>query len=219
MGTAAVQDQCTTVGPKLTNPILTLSPGALTTWRPPPFGVEDDDTLHFFVGDVWSPKEAYFELLGSVDVQYTAPLDVKDLACPTWGLGTSTAANGTIFTTVGPPWLPLIQPPMDMFSLNPTWAAICTGIYSDDIAMSTLDLFDPPVALTPASMLLPNTFLRPVPKPTPAPAPAPADPTTNQCRLHPPLMPPNQYLYPIPLRPLLQKRATRGKITHSTRPL
>ena len=181
MGTAAVQDQCTTVGPKLTNPILTLSPGALTTWRPPPFGVEDDDTLHFFVGDVWSPKEAYFELLGSVDVQYTAPLDVKDLACPTWGLGTSTAANGTIFTTVGPPWLPLIQPPMDMFSLNPTWAAICTGIYSDDIAMSTLDLFDPPVALTPASMLLPNTLLRPIPKP----APAPADPTTISVQASP----------------------------------
>ena len=176
MGTAAVQDQCTTVGPKLTNPILTLSPGALTTWRPPPFGVENDDKLHFFVGDVWSPKEAWFELLGSVDVEYIAPLDVKDLACPTWGLGTSTAANGTIFTTVGPPWLPLIQPPMDMFSLNPTWAAICTGIYSDYIAMSTLDLFDPPVALTPAPMLLPNTLPRPVSKP--APAPAPADPTT-----------------------------------------
>ena len=183
MGTAAVQDQCTTVGPKLTNPILTLSPGALTTWRPPPFGVENDDTLHFFVGDVWSPKEAWFELLGSVDVQYTAPLDVKDLACPTWGLGTSTAANGTIFTTVGPPWLPLIQPPMDMFSLNPTWAAICTGIYSDYIVMSTLDLFDPPVALTPAPMLLPNTLPRPIPKP--APAPAPADPTSISVQASP----------------------------------
>lgn len=104
MGTAAVQDQCTTVGPKLTSPILTLSPGALTTWRPPPFGVANDDTLHFFlVGDVLSPIEAWFELLGSVDVQCTAPLDVKDLACPTWGLGMSTAANGTIFTLVGPP--------------------------------------------------------------------------------------------------------------------
>lgn len=173
MGTAAVNDQCTTVGPKLTNPILTLPPGALTTWRPPPFGIEDDDTLNFFIGDVWSPKEAWFELVPD-DVQYTAPLDVKDLACPTWGLGTSTAANGTIFTTVGPPWLPLIQPPMNIFSLNPTWAAICTGIYSDLFVLSALDLFDPPVALTPAPLLLPT----PLPRPAPKPAPAPADPTT-----------------------------------------
>ena len=181
MGTVAVRDQCTTVGPNLTNPILTLSPGALTTWRPAPYGVDNDDSLHNFVGDVWSPQEAEFELLGSFDVQYTAPLDVKDLACPIWGLGTSTAANGTIFTTVGPPWLPLIQPPMDIFSLNPTWAAICTGIFSDFIAMSTLDLFDPPVALTPASMLLLNTFPRPMPKP----APAPADPTTRSVQASP----------------------------------
>lgn len=173
MGTVAIQDQCTIVGPTLTNPIVTLPPGALTTWRPSPFGVDDDDTLNFFVGDVWSPKEAWFELVPD-DVQYTAPLDVKDLACPTWGLGISTAANGTIFTTVGPPWLPLIQPPMNIFSLNPTWAAICTGIYSNFLDMSTLDLFDPPVALTPAPLLLPT----PLPRPAPKPAPAPADPTT-----------------------------------------
>ena len=72
MGTAAVTDGCTVVGPELTNPILTLPPGVLTTWRPAPFGVENDDTLSFFIGDVWSPDDACFEVMP--DVQYTAPL-------------------------------------------------------------------------------------------------------------------------------------------------
>ena len=172
VGTAGVKDQCTTVGPRLINPILTLPPGALTTWRPPPFGVEDDDTLKFFVGDVWS-KEDFFELITN-NVQYTASLDVKDLACPTWGLGRSTAANGTIITTVGPPWLPLIQPPMEIFTLHPTWRALCTGIHKD-LMMTSLDLFDPPSALTLAPLLLPTSLLRSTPKPTPTPA----DPTTR----------------------------------------
>ena len=172
MGTAAVTDECTTVGPKLTNPILTLPPGVLTTWRPPPYGVEDDDTLSWFIGDVWSPDDAKVELYP--DVQYTAPLDVNDLACPTWGLGLSTATNGSIFTTVGPPWLPLIQPPTAMFSLNPTWAAICTAINNNFMFLSALDLFDPPFALTPAPLLLPT----PLPRPASKPAPAPADPTS-----------------------------------------
>ena len=171
MGTAAVMDECTTVGPKLTNPILTLPPNVLTTWRPPPYGVEDDDTSNWFIGDVWSPDDAIVELLP--DVQYTAPLDVNDLACPTWGLGLSTATSGTIFTTVGPPWLPLIQPPTETFSLNPTWAARCTAI-QNGWYFGSLDPFDPPFALTPAPLLVPT----PLPRPTSNPAPAPADPTS-----------------------------------------
>ena len=168
MGTAAVTDECTTVGPKLTNPILTLPPGVLTTWRPHNnlgFG-------HWFIGDVWHPSDTLIEL--SPELGYTAPLDVDHLVCPTWGLGLSTATNGTIFTTVGPPWLPLIQPPTEIFSLNPTWAAICTAINRDPLYISSLDLFDPPFALTPAPLLLPTSL----PHPASKPAPAPADPTS-----------------------------------------
>ena len=96
-------------------------------------------------------------------------------------MGLSTATNGTIFTTVGPPWLPLIQPPTEIFSLNPTWAAICTAINTNillrnalDLFDPPLDLFDPPFALTPAPLLLPT----PLPRPASKPAPAPADPTS-----------------------------------------
>ncbi|KAK0511823.1 hypothetical protein JMJ35_005673 [Cladonia borealis] len=173
MGTAAVTDECTTVGPKLTNPILTLPPGVLTTWRPAPYGVDDDYTEGWFIGDVWSPDDAWWYELGS-GFGYTAPLDVNDLACPTWGLGLSTATNGTTFTTVGPPWLPLIQPPTEMFSLNPTWAAMCTAILNNPYVTIPLDFFDPPFALTPAPLLVPTT----IPRPASKPAPAPTDPTS-----------------------------------------
>lgn len=168
MGTAAVTDECTTVGPKLTNPILTLPPGVLTTWRPH----NNLGFPHRFIGDVWSPSDALIEVVPAFG--YTAPLDVDHLVCPTWGLGLSTATNGTIFTTVGPPWLPLIQPPTEIFSLNPTWAAICTAINRDPFTISSLDLFDPPFALTPAPLLLPTSL----PHPASKPAPAPADPTS-----------------------------------------
>ena len=173
MGTAAVTDECTTVGPNLTNPILTLPPGVLKTWRPRPPGVDTNNRNYtiggIYIGDKWSPYDV--EL---AEAQYTAPFDVNYLACPTWGLGLSTASNGTIFTTVGPPWLPLIRPPTEMFSLNPTWAAICTAINSDPLFISTLDLFDPPFALTPAPSLVPT----PLPRPASKPAPAPTDRTS-----------------------------------------
>ena len=53
MGTVAVADECTTVGPKLTNPILTLPPGVLTTWRPGPSRVDIfGNTKSWFIGDV-----------------------------------------------------------------------------------------------------------------------------------------------------------------------
>ena len=56
-----------------------------------------------------------------------------DLACPTWGLGRSTSADGSVITTIGPPWLPLIAPPMELFSLDPTWASLCNNPASDPV--------------------------------------------------------------------------------------
>lgn len=170
MGKATVTDQCTTVGPILTNQIITLPPGGLSTWRPEA-GVyynanEPNDVDNFTVGEVWSDPSAQLEV--GIIPQDIKPLNIQDLACPTWGLGLSTSANGDIITTIGSPWLPLIVPPMEMFSLNPIWASACTGIWSDPFTLTTFALFDPPVALTPAALLLPTTPARPTP----------ADPTT-----------------------------------------
>ena len=76
------------------------------------------------------------------------PLDVKDLACPAWGLGRSLPA---------PPWLPLILPPTEMLSLDPTWASACTAIFSGSIRVTDSDIFDPPMALTPSAWLIDPT--------------------------------------------------------------
>lgn len=170
MGTAAVSDRCTTVGSKLINPVITLPPNGLFTWKPR-VNQWDYDHDNFTVGEVWhDPSGVFNEPIENGINQ----LDLKDLACPTWGLGKSTAANGTVITTIGPPWLPLIVPPFDLFSLDPTWAALCTGILTDQFDLTTFALFDPPIALTPAAVLAST----PLVLPTRTPVPTPADPTT-----------------------------------------
>lgn len=172
LGKATVSDQCTTIGPVLTNPMITLPPGGLTTWRPEAsdnyFNNNEPNGIDTFtVGEVWSYPNVDYQ----GDPQEYQPLNVQDLACPTWGLGKSTSADGTVVTTIGPPWLPLIVPPMNIFSLDPVWSAGCTGILSGFYGMTTFALFDPPTALTPAPLLLPTPPARSTP------ALAPADPT------------------------------------------
>ena len=119
MGAATVVDQCTTVGPVLTNPILSLPPGGLSTWQP--VNQYDDSGIDIFaVGNIWNDPMG-----GNIqrDIDFgvgIAPINMKDLACPTWGLGFSTSIDGTVITTIGPPYLPIVIPPMSVFSLNPT---------------------------------------------------------------------------------------------------
>ena len=165
METATVSDQCTTIGSILTSPIIAVTPGGLSTLRPEA-GVwidnETGDENNFAIGDVWSnPSDSE---LRPEDIK---PLNIRDLVCPTWGVGLSTSANG-IITTIGPPWLPLILPPMEIFSLDSRWASACTGVWSDFWDMDSLFLFDPPIALTPAPQLAPTPLTRSLP----------ADPTT-----------------------------------------
>ena len=166
MGTATVSDQCTTVGSVLTSPIITVTPGGLSTLRPEAgvyFGNGIGGVDNFTLGEVWSDPSGQ-----GIHPQDIKPLNVRDLACPTWGLGLSTSANGDIITTIGPPWLPLILPPMEIFSLDSKWASECTGFWSDFWTLDTLFLFDPPIALTPAALLAPTPLTRSIP----------ADPTT-----------------------------------------
>lgn len=120
------------------------------------------------IGERWADPTDIGDF-GPEEEDGISPLDVKDLACPTWGLGKSLSA-GTTVLTIGPPWLPLIIPPIEMFSLDPTWASACTGIFSGANGLTTFDLFDPPIALTPAAWLV---------SPTPTPVAAPANPTTT----------------------------------------
>ena len=171
LGTATVNDQCTTVGPKLIDPIITLAPGQISTWKPP-VNMYYDDFDNFTVGEIWYDPSGIPGTGGNAAAGF-ALLDIEDLACPTWGLGKSTSTDGTVVTTIGPPWLPLIRPPEEIFSLDPIWSALCTGLFTDSFGLTTLALFDPPIALTPAEFLLSTSIA----SPTSAPAIASADPT------------------------------------------
>ena len=168
VGTAVVNDRCTTVGPYLTSPIITLPPGGLSTWKPRANEYSYDN---FTVGEIWQDPS---QDIGVDIADGIAQLDINDLACPTWGLGRSTAANGSVITTIGPQWLPLVVAPIEIFSLDPKWASICTGMFRMQFYSTTVALFDPPTALTPVSLLVPT----PPARPTPTPVPTPADPTT-----------------------------------------
>ena len=169
VGTAAVSDECGAVGSTLNDPIVTLAPGALSTWKPPSASWQEAYGMSYAIGDEWEDPIALPELgmIGEL-----APLNIKDLACPTWGLGRTTSADGTVMTTIGSPWLPIIAPPMEAFSLDPIWALLCTGIMTAQLGANTFALYDPPIALTRASGLVP------VVTPTSMPAHNEATPTT-----------------------------------------
>ena len=132
----------------------------------------------YTVGELWHDPSGQFNMPIAYGI---APLNLKDLACPTWGLGRSTSIDGTIITTIGPPWLPLIIPPTEIFSLDPIWASQCTGLLTDQFALTTFALFDPPIMLTPAALLLPTSLVYP----TPTPVPISAGPTTPSERATP----------------------------------
>ena len=160
VGTAVLYDEFTTFGTLLNDPIITLAPSELTTWQPAYGG--------YGPGTIWSLtnlEDLYIE--GSFE-----PLDVRDLACPTWGLGRSTSANGEIITIIGPPFLPLLAPPNQALTLDPAWLMHCTTWGNDSFDAWSYVLFDPPqlLALEPRMLAAPSSF--------PGPAIVSADLTT-----------------------------------------
>ena len=157
-----MNDECTDLGPVLTSPIMTLAPGELSTWTP------SSEYMSYFPTGQAVSDGAEGEAISVYGE--TKPLLIKDLACPTWGVGMSTSADGTLVATVGSPFLPLIIPPAQPFTLDPTWSALCTGLMTDVLQSGNFMIFDPPTVLAPASNM--------VPPPKSTPAVAQASPTT-----------------------------------------
>ena len=144
IGTAAMKDECGSLGPTLTNPIITLPPNVLSTYIPPDYSIGStytDPNVH----------DGPDRFVGRAE-----PLKIADLQCPSFGLGVGTSADGSVYTTVGPPWLPIIIPPPEVFTLDPVWKSICTDLASYYVFYS-FAIFDPPLALTPASSLVPSS--------------------------------------------------------------
>ena len=145
VGTAAVSDQCGGVGGTLTNPYIAIPPGGLSTMSLPKY-------LYSIGGEYVDPSRN----LG-VNLGIFKALNIADLECPTFGLGLATGTDGTVRTTVGPPYLPIIIPPPQALTLDPDWQRQCTGYQSaleGDPGFS-FAIFDPPRALTAAGALIP----------------------------------------------------------------
>ncbi len=142
VGSAAIRDECGSFGPILTNPIITLAPNVLSTYVPPSYSI----------GSTYTDLNAQNGPDGFVG--HAEPLNIADLQCPTFGLGIETGADGTVHTTVGPPWLPIIIPPREVFTLDPMWESICTDLASYYV-FESFAIFDPPFALAPKSYLVP----------------------------------------------------------------
>ena len=94
-----MRDECGKVGPTLTTPIITLPPNVLSTYVPPSYSI----------GSTYTDPNVDLDPRGFLGD--AKPLTIADLQCPTFGLGVGTSADGSVYTTVGPPWLPIIIPP------------------------------------------------------------------------------------------------------------
>ena len=149
-----VTDECGTIGSAFSTETMALPIGALST-------ISHDIPVGSKLRD--------FPFAARV----TKALDLKDLACPTWGLSgpwtppdhkfdpnlqpdtmiPGTPVGGTHIvaevapndTIIGPPWFPIIVMPQEILDLDPQWAK-CKGPGQFDDAM--LPVFDPPRALT-----------------------------------------------------------------------
>ena len=135
VGTAYMHDKCGPIGPVITRTTIALPSGTLSTLSC--IGCQIGQALE----SDWTPV--------------TAPLNLADLANPTWGIGLSTSVlydlPGFTLTEsiVGPPFNPIIVPPAQLLSLVPEWLS-CSSF--TDIAYG---IYDPPYALTPDAILSP----------------------------------------------------------------
>lgn len=90
----------------------------------------------------------------------TKPLDLADLACPTFGVGKSTAPDGNVETTYGAPYLPIIIPPKQLTTLDQVWHKACTEILSVGTFLKSFAIVDPPRILQPATALGPTSHAK-----------------------------------------------------------
>lgn len=144
-------DSCAPVGAILTNPIVALPPGALSTYSP---------QFPFTVGEEYHDPNG---IIGGLFVGHAKPLNIAELACPSFGVGQATRSDGSVYITYGPPYLPIIIPPPQVLSLDPDWQKYCTGYVSYSPGLRSFAIFDPPRILTPVAALLPPATSLPSP--------------------------------------------------------
>ena len=135
----------------------------------------------------------------------TKSLDLKDLACPTWGVKGHPVSG---FYTVGPPYNPIIVPPQQLLSLDPKWRNCKEPSLESGAWYISCGLYDPPFVLTPTSQQIPVITQDPQPQPVsidPAPITSPSmmnlSPAPSMQTSDPPPSPiadPSQAIQPPP---------------------
>ena len=121
VGTAAVNDECGPLGSPVTNPIIGLNPGELSTY---------EDTMITSIGAKWFDANGVIGGIGGMFIGTAKPWNFAATTSPTWGVGLRTSDNGDVYYTIGPPFLPLIILPQQLLSLDPEWRSYCTGYMS-----------------------------------------------------------------------------------------
>ena len=170
--TMSVYDDCGVVGTPMANPFVAVPSGGLKT----------DEPVHLTRGEVMQGPWAGMQFSDAFRKFWTSgllqdfpgdrtfkSLNVAELECPTAGVG-STVVGSLTYTTIGPPWLPYIVPPLEISTLQPIWSSLC----ADRFPMNRIGVFDPPHALVAApSRLVPSEMAQNMADPTPhVPSPA-----------------------------------------------
>ena len=176
MNTIGVSDRCGPLGSISAPQWLALPPGGLSTYKTAqleyngPYPVNSGLIANIFEKN---PREL---------APLVAPLDVRDFKCPTFGFG-KTQIRGLISTTIGPPWQPILVPPLEIFALNPVWHSVCTAVFTN-INEFLRGLYDPPKSLVPGQGLIPDG--------------TPSQPTPESTSTHEPLKPAPRLDPPLP---------------------
>ena len=165
VGTATVNDFCGLLNPVLTDPIVAVNPGEITT-------VSMESVTD---GQRYTANTMFYK------VHYKT-LNVDDLACPTFGIQNATTQSDR-YQTFGPPYLPIVVPPPALLQAAPEWTTKCGNYVNFDDTRYIYSFFvpDPPIAMQPATALQPPVITTP---PIDLPPMSTAEPVSRSTALH-----------------------------------
>ncbi|KAL9037186.1 MAG: hypothetical protein Q9180_003863 [Flavoplaca navasiana] len=148
-GTLAVRDDCGTLGNVYSHVTIPIKPGGLST-----ISFSASDALHAREGST----------VGSFDPALPASCRTYGAADPDWETLTQSTGNFTTtittsYVALGPPYWPILSPPIELLEYDPEWKASCPYWHTDggDFDLFYHGIFDPPRVLTPVSAIAPQT--------------------------------------------------------------
>ena len=158
MGTASFKDECGRLGTNVVSSTVAIAQGDMYT-------VSYDIPIGALLP---SGHEAS-------RLRQVAPLNTRDLSCPTWGVTGPIPSDGPKGVRVGEPFFPLLAAPEELMSVDIAWSK-CIGNHWP----LRFGIFDPPRALTANSFMASSTITSAPEIKSPMPIMAPGPTTTSQ---------------------------------------